>query len=392
MQLNVDGTVIASPGGFVAANLPVVFQFDKTGALIQPAKIWSNEELDPQNAEGLGTFYLVTFYDQNGAILNTTPLWWIFPETLGSTVDISQMVAISTVGGNILYYPRSVGGLGTVTSVGFVGDGTVLSATPSTPVITAGNITATLLSQSANLVLAGPATGSAAAPTFRALVAADFPFSTVAGSDTQVQVNSSGDFYADSGFTYNHTTAIVGIAGQLIIGGASGASTSALQLTSRNTGPTNVTDSIISLANISGGTTTFIRKTPSGGFIIQNGSGSPAVNGIIDMTNGGQISLIAGAPDGPVLTLYVLGSAPTPFGLGSAVFNINDNVSAVMAVTTAGTGGVGYVALDPYGVGVAFGGITDGVAEWGVGNHAGTPNKVNVPTVTAAASGDVSDQ
>jgi hypothetical protein len=210
MQLNVDGTIIANPGGFVAADIPVVFQFDKNGALIQPAKIWSNEELDPQNTVGLGTFYLVTFYDQNGAILNNTPLWWIFPEIINSTVDISQMVAISTVGGNVIYYPRSVGNSGTVTSVAFVGDGVVDSATPSTPVTTSGNITATILTQSANTVLAGPTTGVAAAPTFRTLVAADISgILTPAGSDTDVQVNSGGSFYGDGNFTYNHTTQIV---------------------------------------------------------------------------------------------------------------------------------------------------------------------------------------
>jgi hypothetical protein len=206
MQLNVDATVIAPPGGFVAADVPVVFQFDKNGALIQPAKIWSNEELDPQNTVGLGTFYLVTFYDQNGAILNNTPLWWIFPETIGATVDISQMVAISTVGGNLIYYPRSVGNSGTVTSIAFVGDGVVDSATPSAPVTTSGNITATLLTQSANTVLAGPTTGSAATPTFRALVTADLP--PTVNIWNQLQSATGNLTLANTSFTstFNQTT------------------------------------------------------------------------------------------------------------------------------------------------------------------------------------------
>jgi hypothetical protein len=208
MQLNVDGTIIANPGGFVAADIPCVFQFDKTGALIQPAKIWSNEELDPQNAVGLGTFYFVTFYDQNGAILNNTPLWWIFPEIINSTVDISQMVAISTVGGNVIYYPRSVGNSGTVTSVAFVGDGVVDSAAPSAPVTTSGNITATILTQSANTVLAGPTTGVAAAPTFRALVAADIPTTASIWNNLQ---NATADLtLANTTFntTFNQTSAV----------------------------------------------------------------------------------------------------------------------------------------------------------------------------------------
>ena len=176
-QLNVDATVIASPFGFVAASVPVVFQFDATGNLIQPAKIWSNEELQPQlSSTLLGTYYLTTFYDQNGAKINISPLWFQFPEIAGSTVDIGNITPISTIGGNLIFYPTNFsggGGGGGVTSVTFTGDGTILSATPSAPVTTIGTLTATLLTQSANLVLAGPTTGAAAFPTFRALVAAD---------------------------------------------------------------------------------------------------------------------------------------------------------------------------------------------------------------------------
>ena len=180
-QLNVDATIIAAPYGFVCADVPVVFQFNAAGQ-IQPnapaatADIWSNEELNPQlSSTLLGTYYFVTFYDQNGAILNATPLWWQFPNVAGSTVDISQMTPISTVGGNVIFYPTSFGGGGSVTSVTFTGDGTVLSSTPSAPVTTTGTLTATLLSQNNNLVFAGPVTGPAGLPTFRALVAADLP-------------------------------------------------------------------------------------------------------------------------------------------------------------------------------------------------------------------------
>ena len=66
------------------------------------------------------------------------------------------------------------GGTG-VTSVTFTGDGTVLSSTPSSAVTTTGTLTATLNTQTAHFVLAGPTTGGPSAPTFRALVAADIP-------------------------------------------------------------------------------------------------------------------------------------------------------------------------------------------------------------------------
>jgi hypothetical protein len=73
------------------------------------------------------------------------------------------------------------GGSGTVTSVGLSLPG--LFSTGS-PVTTSGNLTATLVTQSANLVWAGPTTGAAAAPTFRALVQADLPALTGYSSTT----------------------------------------------------------------------------------------------------------------------------------------------------------------------------------------------------------------
>ena len=67
------------------------------------------------------------------------------------------------------------GGTGTVTSVTFTGDGVVDSSTPSSAVTTTGTVTATIKTQTANTVLAGPTTGSAANAAFRALVSADIP-------------------------------------------------------------------------------------------------------------------------------------------------------------------------------------------------------------------------
>lgn len=105
-SLNIDGTVVAAPGGFVAAEIPIIFQFDKNGALIQPAQLFSNAELNPQNSIGLGTVYFVTFYDQNNARLNVSPMTWQFNQAAGSTVDISKMTPFFTEG-TIVFYPTS---------------------------------------------------------------------------------------------------------------------------------------------------------------------------------------------------------------------------------------------------------------------------------------------
>jgi Chaperone of endosialidase len=65
---------------------------------------------------------------------------------------------------------------GTVTSVALAdGSTTAIYGITGSPVTGSGTLTFSLKTQSANLVLAGPTTGSAAQPTFRALVAADIP-------------------------------------------------------------------------------------------------------------------------------------------------------------------------------------------------------------------------
>ncbi len=64
-------------------------------------------------------------------------------------------------------------GSGTVTSVGL--SLPALFTLSGTPVTTAGTLTAVLATQTANFIWAGPTSGAAAAPTFRALVGADVP-------------------------------------------------------------------------------------------------------------------------------------------------------------------------------------------------------------------------
>jgi hypothetical protein len=65
---------------------------------------------------------------------------------------------------------------GTVTSVAFADDSsTPIYAVSGSPVTSSGTLAITLNTQTANTVFAGPSSGSAAQPTFRALVSADIP-------------------------------------------------------------------------------------------------------------------------------------------------------------------------------------------------------------------------
>ena len=90
------------------------------------------------------------------------------------TLTTTGTSGAATLIGNTLNIPQySGGGSGTVTSVG-LSLPSVFSVTGS-PVTGAGTLTAALASQAVNTVFAGPSSGGSAAPTFRALVAADIP-------------------------------------------------------------------------------------------------------------------------------------------------------------------------------------------------------------------------
>lgn len=80
--------------------------------------------------------------------------------------------------------------------MGLSAPASILSVSGS-PVTTSGTLTLSLATQSANRVWAGPTTGSAATPTFRALVTADMPVGT--GTVTSVALTSPGVVYTVSG-------------------------------------------------------------------------------------------------------------------------------------------------------------------------------------------------
>lgn len=90
---------------------------------------------------------------------------------------------------------------GTVTSVAATVPTSILSIS-GTPVSTTGTLAIDLVTQTANYVWAGPTTGAAANPTFRALVAADIPTIAFSGVSGTVPVNQggTGQTTANAGF------------------------------------------------------------------------------------------------------------------------------------------------------------------------------------------------
>jgi hypothetical protein len=125
--------------------------------------------------------------------------------TLGTNLSMSG-TTLNASGG---------GGSGTVTSVDAALPTSVFSAS-SGAVTTSGTLTFTFVTQTANLVWAGPSTGSPAAPTFRALVVADLPTVDVPhGGTGATTLSNHGVLLGQAASAIVATTA--GTAGQALL-------------------------------------------------------------------------------------------------------------------------------------------------------------------------------
>jgi hypothetical protein len=135
--------------------------------------------------------------------------------------DTPLMVETDTlenIGGNLYFngaHLTSAIGAGTVTSVGLTLP--AIFGVSGSPVTSSGSLTATLATQTANRIFSGPTTGSPAAPTFRALVAADIPdisATYLTPSSTATLTNKSGaisQWTNDSGYITNSVTTLSGL-------------------------------------------------------------------------------------------------------------------------------------------------------------------------------------
>lgn len=129
---------------------------------------------------------------------------------LALTLDTDDLYVFNGVAWEVLANGGSSGG--TVTSVGLALPAGIFTVSGS-PVTTAGTLTGSLNTQTANIVLAGPTSGGAATPTFRALVTADIPnISLTTGVSGILPIANGG---TNSGTALGNNLVIVSLAGAI---------------------------------------------------------------------------------------------------------------------------------------------------------------------------------
>lgn len=132
----------------------------------------------------------------NNKVPSTRTITTTAPLTGGGDLSADRTIAIPVASSTTNGYLSSTdwntfhsgGGTGTVTSVGLSLPG--IFTVSGSPVTTSGTLTAVLATQASTLIFAGPASGAAAAPTFRALVPADLSgiafVSTITNADASI--------------------------------------------------------------------------------------------------------------------------------------------------------------------------------------------------------------
>jgi hypothetical protein len=145
---------------------------------------------------GSGTL-AVSLTNQNANVIFSGPT-----NGAAATPTFRSLVAADIPDLSATYYSASnpngyTSNVGTVTSVALTVPG-ILSVSGS-PISVSGTLAVSLANQNANLVFAGPTNGAAATPTFRALVAADFPDAAADATTKGVATFVAADFTSAAG-------------------------------------------------------------------------------------------------------------------------------------------------------------------------------------------------
>lgn len=259
---------------------------------------------------------------------------------IGATTPVAGMIQwtgldLEWYNGTIWQSLTAGGGGGSVTSVGLALPAE-FSITGS-PVTTTGTLTGAWANQNANLVFAGPTTGPAGTPSFRALVAADIPLATTQvgfGSATNTLSGSADFVYSD---TYAVTNPGTGNNTKLSINGVtSGAGFKPVLSVSasQQAGATAVNIGIRAIANTNNSTSS---HSSFGGYFTASSTGSASASPSL---TGAYFSADANHTSGSASNVNVNGiSVSAASGLGSVAGSVVSVIGASITVTGYSTPG-----------------------------------------------------
>jgi len=324
------------------------------------------------NTDTAGINFAPTQYSVlNGTLFNFgTPFTSAFPSTVtfptyaGSPLGIYNLIASDTTAngtaGQILVSNGNASpatwttvstGSGSVTSVGFVGDGVVFdSGVTSGPITVSGNLQPTILQKFSNTFLAGPNSGATlGTPSYRTIVAADIanaiPPPTSLALGGVFSISSTAHKWVNN----IDTTGTPNVSQPAFADISGTATTSQLPTVPVNkggTGTTSYTNGQLLIGNTTGNTLTVATLTAGTGISVTNSGGG------ITIANTGITSL-------PVGTL-----------LGITRFTSSGTYTRNTAATT--------VIFDVLGAGGGSGGVNDalGAGNWNTVGGGGAGNRI----------------
>lgn len=292
----------------------------------------------------------------------------VTPASYGDATHVGQFTVDSkgriTTAANVTI---SASGTGSVLSVA-AGDLSPLFTSNVTSPTVNPSIAFTLTNATANRVLAGPTTGSPAAPTYRALVAADLPNTAVTGG-------SYGSATASPSFTVDAAGRLTAAA-NVTIAPPFTAVTGTAATTQGGTGLTGFAQGDLLYASATNVLSTLAKNSSSTRYLSNTGTSNGPAWAQIDLTNG--VTGILPAGNGGVNNAFVQFTGPTTSIKSFALPNSSATILTSATPVTAAQGGFGIDVSASSGVPLFSAGVPTFTSTSGTGNFA----RVNTPSFT----------